>query len=107
MEVSWRFTVGGAAEALVLAAADRAQSVAGADLRIDTRAEPGHPVPVLLALVRELEPDAVVVGNADVHRARVRPSIGHALSRKAIGDVVIVDTVNAAVRVRSRSNNAA
>jgi nucleotide-binding universal stress UspA family protein len=92
-EFGWLLTVGSAAEALVTQAADRAQQVACGGLDIHTRVEPGHAVPVLLAVIRELEPDAVVVGNADVHRARLRRSIGHALSRQASSDIVIVETV--------------
>ena len=93
-EFTWRQTVGGMAEAVVNEAVDRAQAAACGGLRVDGRAEPGPPVAVLLAFVGELRPDLVVVGNADLHRVRLRRSIGHALSRRVHGDVIIIDTVN-------------
>lgn len=92
-ELDWRSTPGGIAESIVAEAVGVAQSAACGALRVDTRAEPGHPVAVLLALADELTPDAVVVGNADVRRPRVRRSVGHALTRRVAGDVVVVDTV--------------
>jgi hypothetical protein len=48
---------------------------------------------VLLGFVEELEPDAVIVGNADLDRVRFHRSISHALSRRVHSDVVIVDTI--------------
>ena len=92
VEHGWRVTAGGAADLLVTAAADRAHAASCGGITVETRVEPGHPMPVLLSLVRELEPCAVVVGNADIHRLRVRRSLGHALSRRASADVVVVDT---------------
>lgn len=90
---TWRQSVGARAEALVNDAADHAQAAACGGLRIDARAEPGPPVAVLLAFAGDLRPDVVVVGNADLHRVRLRRSIGHALSRRVHSDVIIVDTV--------------
>jgi nucleotide-binding universal stress UspA family protein len=91
-ELGWRLTPGGAADVLVRDAADHAQAVACGALDVHVRAEPGHPVPVLLRAVAAVEPDAVVVGNADLRRPRVRRAIGPSLSRKAGVDVIIVDT---------------
>jgi nucleotide-binding universal stress UspA family protein len=92
-EFTWRQTVGGIAEALVNAAADHAQAAACGGLDVHTRAEPGPPAAVLVACALDLRPDAVVVGNADLHRVRLRRSIGHALSRRVHSDVIIVDTI--------------
>jgi nucleotide-binding universal stress UspA family protein len=94
-EMGWLASPGVRAEAVVNAAVNRAQEVACGGLSVEGVAEPGHPVTVMLAVADELEPDAVVVGNADIRRFRLRRSIGHALSRRVQGDVVIVDTVGA------------
>jgi nucleotide-binding universal stress UspA family protein len=101
-EYTWRQSVGAMAEALVNAAADHAQAVTCGGLQVEARAEPGDPVTVLLTFVRKLRPDAVVVGNADLHRFRLRRSIGHALSRRVHSDVVIVDTVGLAGKTGER-----
>ena len=101
-EMGWLASPGARAEAVVNQAVNRAQEVTCGGLSVDGVAEPGRPIAVMLALADELEPDAVVVGNADVHRLRVRRSIGHALSRRVRGDVVIVDTVGALGAGRGR-----
>ena len=93
-EDAWRLTPGGAAESLVDRAADHAQLTACGGLHIETRVEPGSAASVLRALARELEPDVIVVGNADVYRPRLRRSIGQALSRRVTSDVVIIDTAS-------------
>ena len=93
-ELGWRLTPGGAAEVLVRDAAEQAQAAACGALDVDVRAEPGQPVPVLLRAVLDVEPDAVVVGNADLRRPRLRRGIGPSLSRKADVDVIIVDTTS-------------
>lgn len=91
-ELSWRLSAGGIADCVVDAAARAARTVAEDELEVDTRHAPGSAVTVLLRAIRALKPDAVVVGNADVHGFRVRRSIGHRLTRKACVDVVVVDT---------------
>lgn len=92
-EFTWRQSVGAMAEAIVTQAVGHAQAAACGGLVVDARAEPGPPVAVLLGFARDLRPDAVVVGNADLRRIRLRRSIGHALARRVSSDVVIVDTV--------------
>ena len=98
-EFGWQLTPGGAAESLVLAAADRARAAACGALEVDVVAEPGQPVPVLLEAVLRLQPDAVVVGNADLRRPRLRRGIGPSLSRRAPVDVIIVDTTESRPRL--------
>ncbi len=90
-----RSTPRAAAERLVNAAADHAQDVAAGVLEIDTRAEAGTQVAVLSALIDELSPDAVIVGNGNVRRALSRTGHGHQLIRRA-ESMVIVDTSSAA-----------
>lgn len=89
----WMTSPGVVAETLVDVAVAHAHQVSCGGLQIDGRAEPGDPVAVLVAVVQELQPGAVVVGNADLRRLRLRRSIGHSLSRRVPTDVVIVDTV--------------
>ena len=91
-EFSWLQTPGGAADALVVRAVEVAQQAACGALTIDGRAEVGHPRGVLRALVDELRPDAVVVGNADARRSLTRRGLGTWLAGRTHADVVIVDT---------------
>jgi nucleotide-binding universal stress UspA family protein len=91
-ELVWRYTPGAAAEALVRSAADLAQEAACGALDVDVRAEPGSPRSVLRSLISELEPDAVVVGNADARRSITRRGLGTSLARRTTTDVIIVDT---------------
>ena len=93
-EFGWKLTPGGAAEWLAYEAAEHARAVSCGALEVDAVAEPGHPVPVLLEAVQRLRPDAIVVGNADLRRPRLRRGIGPSLSRKADVDVIIVDTAS-------------
>jgi nucleotide-binding universal stress UspA family protein len=86
---------GAAARSLVDAAAQHAQAVASGDLAIDTRTEPGTTVSVLRALIAELRPDAVVVGNANVRRALGRSGRGDRRLRRTDRSIVIVDTSDA------------
>lgn len=92
-EFPWLRSTGTRAEALVNTAIDHALAAACGALHVDARTEPGRPVGVLLTLIEELEPDAVIVGNADRHRVQLRRTVGHALSRRVHSDVVIVDTI--------------
>lgn len=95
-DLGWSIASSGArADALVNAAVHRARTSAGGGLRVEGLIRPGRPVEVMVALAAELRVDAVVVGNADVHRVRIRRSIGHALVRRIRGDVIIVDTTAA------------
>ena len=95
-EFPWLQFSGSRAEAVVRAAIDRAQAAACGGLEVRGRVEPGAPAAVLAALSEELRSDAVVVGNADVRRLRIRRSIGHALSRRVNVDVMVVDTARRA-----------
>jgi nucleotide-binding universal stress UspA family protein len=48
----------------------------------------------MLALVAELDPDALVVGNRDMQgRLRLHRSVARVLAHRAACDVVIIDTV--------------
>ena len=91
-EFSWLQTPGGAADALVLTAIEAAQQAACGALTVDGRAEVGHPRAVLRVLVDELQPDAVVVGNADARRSLTRRGLGTWLAGRTHADLVIVDT---------------
>lgn len=91
-EFSWLQTPGGAADAVVLTAVALAQRAACGALSVDGRAELGHPRVVLRALVDELQPDAIVVGNADARRSLTRRGLGTWLAGRTHADVVIVDT---------------
>ena len=91
-EFAWRLSAGNVADDIVKKAARSARSVVDDSLTIETHHSPGEPVTVLLDAIDKLNPDAVVVGNADVRGVRVRRSIGHALTRKASVDVIVVDT---------------
>lgn len=95
-EFAWLFSAGSIADELVRRAMRSAQDVAGGRLAIETHAEPGKPVAVLMAAVEALKPDAVVVGNADIRAGRTYRSIGRSLSRRIDSDVVIVNTSRAA-----------
>jgi nucleotide-binding universal stress UspA family protein len=69
-------------------------AIAGGTVRVRGRCEPGRPIPVLLSLVEELDPDALVIGNRDMPlRFRAHRSVARAVSRRAACDVVIVDTL--------------
>lgn len=92
-EFPWLRFTGARADAVVRAAVDRAHAAACGGLEVHGRVEPGSAAGVLTAVAEEVRPDAVVVGNADVRRLRLRRSIGHALSLRVSADVVIVDTV--------------
>jgi nucleotide-binding universal stress UspA family protein len=91
-ELSWLQTPGGAADAVVASAIGIAQQAACGALVVDGRAEVGHPRAVLRALVDELRPDVVVVGNADARRSLTRRGLGAWLAGRTPADVVIVDT---------------
>jgi nucleotide-binding universal stress UspA family protein len=107
-ELRWRLSVGVIAEATVLTAIERALAVAGDRVRVDGRCEPGHPVPVLLGLIDELDPDVLVIGNRDMpRRIRAHRSVARALSRRATCDVVVVDTIGRRQRRRDASHRPA
>jgi len=91
-ELHWMLTPGAAAEVLVQRAVHDAQAAACGGLDAAGRAEVGDPLTVLRSLIRELRPDVVVVGNADLRRPRLRRSLGHALSCREHIDVIVVDT---------------
>lgn len=91
-ELHWMLTPGVAADALVQRAVHDAQAAACGGLDAVGRSEVGDPLTVLRSLIRELQPDVVVVGNADLRRIRLRRSLGHALSRRVHIDVIVVDT---------------
>jgi nucleotide-binding universal stress UspA family protein len=95
-EMKWRLSPGALAEAVTETAAQRAHRVVGVGpvLRIRRRCEPGPPIPVLLRLVDELDPDALIIGNRDMPlRIRLHRSVARTLVRKATCDVVVVDTI--------------
>ena len=96
-EVKWRLSPGAIAEALVQSAVDQARTAVGGDrqsLWVRGRCEPGAPIPVLLGLIDELDPDALVIGNRDMPgRIRIRRSVARTLAHRATCDVVVVDTV--------------
>jgi nucleotide-binding universal stress UspA family protein len=94
-EFKWRLSPGGAADTIVEGAVDRARVAAGdGSLRVRTRSEPGRAIPVLLGLIDDMDPDALVIGNRDMPtRLRFRRSVARTLSRRATCDVVIVDTL--------------
>lgn len=92
-DLRWRLSIGTIAEATVQTAVERAHAVAGDDLPVVGRWEPGGPANVLLGLIDELDVDAVVIGNRDMTGwVRGHRSVGRALSRRARCDVVIIDT---------------
>ena len=94
VELRWRLSPGVLSESTVAAAIERVQEASGATVPVRGRCEPGHPVPVLLKLVDELDLDVLVIGNRDMPlRLRAHRSVGRALSRRAPCDVVIVDTI--------------
>jgi nucleotide-binding universal stress UspA family protein len=93
-ESRWRLSVGAVAEATVQAAIERAHGASGFGLRVFGRCEPGRPIPVLLAMVDELDVDVLVIGNRDMRaRLHLGRSVGRSLTRRAECDVVVVDTV--------------
>lgn len=98
----WLSSSGGRAEAVVEAAAGTARRVTRGSLEVEGVIRPGSPVAVIAAVAGERRVDAVVVGNADVHRLRLHRSIGHALSRRVRGDVVVVDTAQLSAGRSSR-----
>lgn len=100
VEMRWMCSPGSVADGVVQDAVRRAQAVVCGGVGVVGRAEPGSPVPVLLALINELDVDAVVIGNADI-RGRGSRSVGRALSRQAACDVVIVDTAGRSERRRA------
>lgn len=93
-EVRWKLSCGTIAENLVRAEVERAKAEAGSEILVQGRSEPGRPVPVLVGLIDELDPDAVVVGNRDMAGPMGSyRSVGRAIAAKATCDVIIVDTV--------------
>lgn len=101
-DVAWTMTPGSLADATLAHAAVHARAAAGGELEVHGRAEPGSPVPVLLRLVDELDPDALVIGNRDMRGlVRRHRSVGRALARRAGCDVVIIDTVDRRGRGRT------
>lgn len=105
-ELAWLRSPGTAAEVLVNAAVDLAQAVACGALSVDARAEVGSPLSVMRSLMRELQPDAVVVGNADARRSIARRGLGAALARRTHADIVIVDTSGVGGAGRARRSAA-
>lgn len=107
-DLRWRLTVGASAEAIVEAAVEQAGRVAGPELSLTGRCDPGDPITVLLHLVDELDVDALVIGNRDMAgRPRLHRSIGRALSRRAACHVIIVDTTGRRDSRRERSRRPA
>lgn len=107
-EVRWRLSLGAFAEATVGDAVERARARAGSHLVVHGRCEPGAAVSVLLRLVGELDPDAVVVGNRDLQaRPRLRRSVARAVSRRAPCDVIIIDTIGRRQKRRTATPAAA
>ncbi|GAC1324809.1 MAG: universal stress protein [Mycobacteriales bacterium] len=101
-EIRHRCSSGSVAESTIHDAVRRAQAVAGPLVKVSGRYEPGRPVPVLIALVDELDPDVVVIGNRDMPGLfRSGRSVGRAVSRRAGCDVVIVDTLGLRERRRA------
>lgn len=96
-EVRWRLSSGNQAEETVQAAVSHARSVAGPLLRVRAWAEPGRPVPVLLAMIQCVDPDVLVIGNRDMRGWVPGRSASRGLSRRASCDVLIVDTIRTAV----------
>jgi nucleotide-binding universal stress UspA family protein len=91
-DLTWRTTPGGSAEGVVDAAVDVAQAAACGGLVVDTRIEPGTPRAVLRKLIAELQPDAVVVGNADTRRRIGGRGLGASLLRRTTTDILVVNT---------------
>lgn len=93
-EMRWRLSIGSVAEGILDAAVRHVMKTTEGCVRVHGRCEPGRPVPVLLALVDELDPDLLVIGNRDMPgRIRSRPSVSRALACRASCDVTIVDTL--------------
>lgn len=93
-ELRWRLSSGSIAEDTVEAALRHAARLTGGTVRMHGRCEPGGAIPVLLALIDELDPDAIVVGNRDMPaRIRAHRSVSQAITRRASCDVVIADTL--------------
>lgn len=93
-EQRWRHSSGSVAEGTLHAAVRHVTETTEGAVRVHGRCDPGRPVPVLLALVDELDPDLLVIGNRDMPgRIRARPSVSRALARRASCDVTIVDTL--------------
>ena len=107
-EVRWRLSLGAVAEATVGDAVERARVRAGTELVVRARCEPGRPVTVLLRLADELNPDALVVGNRDLHGwLHTRRSVARGVSRKAACDVIIIDTVGRRRKRRAAATTSA
>lgn len=93
-DLRWRLSSGSIAEDIVETALSHATRVTGGAVRMRGRCEPGGAIPVLLALIDELDPDAIVVGNRDMPaRVRTHRSVSRAMARRASCDVVIADTL--------------
>lgn len=99
----WRLTPGAMGEEVVRAAVERARVASEGVVAVRGRAEPGDAVAVMLALVAELDPDVLVIGNRDMPgRLPLRRSVARALSRRATCDIVIVDTIGRRHQRRER-----
>lgn len=92
-ELRWRLTVGAIADQVVQAAIDHVHRTVNDGPQVFGHCEPGRPVPVLLAMAASLNIDALVIGNRDMRRLGPGGSIGRGLTRRASGDVIVVDTV--------------
>lgn len=93
-ETRWRLSTGSIAEDIVNVEVRRAEKETSGAVAVLGRTEPGRPVPVLVGLIDELDPDAVVVGNRDmVGPIGARRSVGRSIAAKASCDVIIIDTV--------------
>jgi nucleotide-binding universal stress UspA family protein len=107
-ELRWRLTPGVIAEETVATAVEHVRAIAGGAMRVRGHCEPGRPIPVLLSLVEELDPDALVIGNLDMpFRFRAHRSVARAVSRRAACDVVIVDTLGRGQRRRDTGHRRA
>jgi nucleotide-binding universal stress UspA family protein len=103
-DLAWLRSPGATADAIVANAAGLAQAVACGSLEVQVRPEVGTPRSVLRALMQELDPDAVVVGNADARRSFTGRGLGSNLVGRTRADVIVVDTSDSSASTRgSRS----
>lgn len=89
-DLRWRHSSGSIAERVVEEAVLIARRATDGAVAATWRAEPGAPVPVLLGLIEELNPDVLVIGKRDISSPFL--SVSRALVRRAPCDVVAVDT---------------
>ena len=93
-KLRWQLSTGSVGEQILHGAVRHVTKTTEGSVRVHGRCEPGRAVPVLLALVDELDPDLLVIGNRDMPvRIRARRSVSRALARRASCDVTIIDTL--------------